>query len=440
MGDIDFLSLVTPSISFDPAIAAAASGSGAELTVNRDLIPLELIYSRIDELPEEVLDHVAWGFHVDGYELATTVRQKRYLIKNFYDFHRYKGTLYGHRIHWRALLGLEILKADPPSKSYVGVTMTAAERTAFESRHPEVRVYPFRHSGIKGSLFCGDCLGDPDEGYAVHQAQTDALLRIGDRVTLFDPLLGAETDLNSFQYSPEYVTQKQTDTIEIHKRGTVFGAAFVGECLHGSAADTGASGRLYTLRLVSESSTEIERRTPLSIQPSLEPFRTTYDVTLEPGSAGAGFFLRNRYLDSYPDKGGSFIGQHFPLNTDAEQRVYKRLKLFDPSRVTFQGARKMTFLGGFRIGAQLPHTARIAIDMISRKIKGAQYVAGYLRGRCLCRTDAETRIEQMRYVGILAKRLSDKISMQIHNRFQVKASSGLAVGSKQCGQYQLEVI
>ena len=51
-----------------------------------------LIYSRIDELPEDLLDTLAHQFHVEGWELAETEKEKRSLIKRAIELHRYKGT------------------------------------------------------------------------------------------------------------------------------------------------------------------------------------------------------------------------------------------------------------------------------------------------------------------------------------------------------------
>ena len=54
----------------------------------------KLLVYLIDNVPEDALDFLAWQFHVEGYELATTVEQKRALIKNSIELHRYKGTRY----------------------------------------------------------------------------------------------------------------------------------------------------------------------------------------------------------------------------------------------------------------------------------------------------------------------------------------------------------
>ncbi|RUM30015.1 MAG: phage tail protein I [Aquifex sp.] len=66
-----------------------------------------LIYSRIDQIQdEELLDLLAWQFHIEGYELAQSVEEKRNLIKRAIELHRYKGTKYAIKEVLRAL-GLE---------------------------------------------------------------------------------------------------------------------------------------------------------------------------------------------------------------------------------------------------------------------------------------------------------------------------------------------
>lgn len=53
---------------------------------------LAYIYGRIDELNEEILDELAWQFHVDYYENSLSIEKKRELIKNSMRWHRIKGT------------------------------------------------------------------------------------------------------------------------------------------------------------------------------------------------------------------------------------------------------------------------------------------------------------------------------------------------------------
>lgn len=51
-----------------------------------------LVYSRIDSLPIEAVDLLAWQFHVDVYDIATDDTAKRQAVKDAIRNHRYKGT------------------------------------------------------------------------------------------------------------------------------------------------------------------------------------------------------------------------------------------------------------------------------------------------------------------------------------------------------------
>lgn len=51
-----------------------------------------LIYPRIDTLPEEIVDRLAFQFHLESYKLAVTLDEKREMVKKAIELHRYKGT------------------------------------------------------------------------------------------------------------------------------------------------------------------------------------------------------------------------------------------------------------------------------------------------------------------------------------------------------------
>lgn len=54
-----------------------------------------LILPRIDEIEDEnLLDLLGWQFHIEGYDKAQDIQEKRNLIKNAIELHKYKGTLY----------------------------------------------------------------------------------------------------------------------------------------------------------------------------------------------------------------------------------------------------------------------------------------------------------------------------------------------------------
>jgi phage tail P2-like protein len=54
----------------------------------------KLFVYAIDSQPESVINWLAWQFHVEGYELAQSLEEKRNLVKNAIELHRYKGTRY----------------------------------------------------------------------------------------------------------------------------------------------------------------------------------------------------------------------------------------------------------------------------------------------------------------------------------------------------------
>jgi phage tail P2-like protein len=84
-----------PNLLKDPIIKALLESADPELQKVKEQIINAIIYPRIDEIDdEELLDLLAWQFHVEGYDLAKTVEEKRNLVKNAIELHRYKGTKY----------------------------------------------------------------------------------------------------------------------------------------------------------------------------------------------------------------------------------------------------------------------------------------------------------------------------------------------------------
>jgi P2-related tail formation protein len=83
--------LLQPSIKPIEPLVEVGDPLFAELLDNAINV---LIYSRIDDLSEDVLDALAHQFHIEGWELAQTEQEKRNLIKKAIEIHRYKGTPY----------------------------------------------------------------------------------------------------------------------------------------------------------------------------------------------------------------------------------------------------------------------------------------------------------------------------------------------------------
>lgn len=84
--------LLPSSISGDEQVTDAAQAIDPELHAVADFARTLPILSRIDELPEELIDLLAWQWHVDLYETTLTLREKRETVKRLLLMHRYKGT------------------------------------------------------------------------------------------------------------------------------------------------------------------------------------------------------------------------------------------------------------------------------------------------------------------------------------------------------------
>jgi len=89
---INLLDIMPESIKNDPQVQAMAAAVSQEIqSVSAD-IALCTLLARLDELPEEIVDSLAWQLHVDFYEPDLPIEQKRELVRQAIPWHKYKGT------------------------------------------------------------------------------------------------------------------------------------------------------------------------------------------------------------------------------------------------------------------------------------------------------------------------------------------------------------
>lgn len=84
--------ILPSSISGDATvkeIVQAISGRLAQLGEQAELV---LILPRLKKLSEEIVDELAWQYHVDFYDVAADITKKRELVRKAIARHRYKGT------------------------------------------------------------------------------------------------------------------------------------------------------------------------------------------------------------------------------------------------------------------------------------------------------------------------------------------------------------
>ena len=86
---------ITPdNLASDANIQAICKSLDVPLQEVAKNISMCLILPNIDTLPENIIDLLAWQYHVDFYDYSLPIDKKRQLVKTSFEVHRHKGTLY----------------------------------------------------------------------------------------------------------------------------------------------------------------------------------------------------------------------------------------------------------------------------------------------------------------------------------------------------------
>lgn len=89
---IDLLSLQTRMMQNDATVQGMSAAFNPQFIQVAEQITNELIFTRIDELPESVLDILAWQFNVDWYESDGSIDEKREAINDALIIKKTQGT------------------------------------------------------------------------------------------------------------------------------------------------------------------------------------------------------------------------------------------------------------------------------------------------------------------------------------------------------------
>ncbi|MCC5467615.1 phage tail protein I [Pelosinus baikalensis] len=100
---VNWLDLIPPSIVNDPQVQAISAAVTPQLQEVSQSIRECIILARLDELQEEVVDLLAWQYHVDFYDAELSITQKRNLVRTSIDAHRHKGTPYAVELVVKAI-------------------------------------------------------------------------------------------------------------------------------------------------------------------------------------------------------------------------------------------------------------------------------------------------------------------------------------------------
>jgi phage tail P2-like protein len=89
---IDLLSLQTRSMQNDITVQGMATALSPQFIQVAEQIINELIFTRIDDLPESALDILAWQFNVDWYVIDSDIVTKRQAINDALLIKKIQGT------------------------------------------------------------------------------------------------------------------------------------------------------------------------------------------------------------------------------------------------------------------------------------------------------------------------------------------------------------
>ena len=90
----NFADYLPEALKRDPKMKALAAAVTEQMLGVSAEIDNVLIYSRIDELPEELIDILAFDMHVDWYDYSYPLAAKRDILKNSVKVHKKMGTKY----------------------------------------------------------------------------------------------------------------------------------------------------------------------------------------------------------------------------------------------------------------------------------------------------------------------------------------------------------
>ena len=108
--DLSLLDIAPPSISNDDNVKAIIAAINPELKSVSEAISDAFIISRVNELPERVIDLLAWQWHVDFYEPDLDLATNRALVLSSIKYHKKKGTKYAIKTALEALGFVPVIK------------------------------------------------------------------------------------------------------------------------------------------------------------------------------------------------------------------------------------------------------------------------------------------------------------------------------------------
>lgn len=411
---------------------------------------------RWDTCPEANLPWLAWAMSVDFWNDAWPIEKKRAMVRESFELHRRKGTLYAVERYIRYADSKLERAIVPPDKPFAAKSMSAEERAAYLARFPQIRIHQYRDEGVQhfgtyaGSSFkLGGTFASDANGKACNFAGVStAWERYGRRAFLWDKgshpdATGQETVLRWLERTRVENNQIVYDHEQVLIPGAKVQALFAGASVRGNynrkngrkfALNSAANNRVVTISMQRTQSTTQDILTQKTVRPALEPIKAFPERIAERGTAklGAQMFagMHGKHLDlkdrkHYVVKG---FAKGFAMRSSAGLRLYDRIYLHDKNRQPDQRPGSH-YAGYFRLGMPAYH-AKLSVSISGRR---SPWAAGRFCAGFALAAD-RSRLDETCTAIVRAKALRDKVLLKtglhrpLNTRDMVKSGDGYRSG------------
>ncbi len=424
--------------------------------------PVDAVW-RHDQCPSGLLPWLAWALSVDFWDEEWNDERKRNLIRESFELHRKKGTLYGIKRYLR-YADAECLRAIVcPDLAYPSNSMTVSDRRAWLNRFPQIRIYDYLDRGVatKGAFTKGawghgkTFLGAGVSGYAKATCfpyETDAWERWGRRPFLWDqgshpkatgvfkPILWSAraNDLGGmFSYTWERLMLPMEELEN----------CWVGVNAAGNNGKDGrkfcmpslAPQRVLTVAIQREHLEDEERmRWRFAIPPSLDPINVVPELIFERGTSKRGVHIFcghiGRWLnpeDNSRKKVQGWVLGYLPP-TGSRNRIYDLFALHDKTRLP-NGKPPTRHLGDIRLGMP-PYHAELSVAI--KGYRPMKQTNGFVYGFIM--SSDMKHLKNARQAIVSSMSLRDKILIKTNLHTIIQVGPDTEVGSEtKVGRAQL---
>ena len=364
---------------------------------------------RADTLDAQLLPWLAWSQDVLAWPNGAGDTLRRNLTGGAWRMHRRMGTLAGLR-EVAGYFGATITSATvPPAKTYLGTSLTNAERDTFLQRYPQLRIYPQRLAGQRvGAMLVGLFAGA-----RVHPVQTDAALRSAPQAFIYRN--GVETALQAIERTTTTDARTATTFTEVRVPGRAASQGFCGRpvrCL----THSDAAARMYRLAVQTPYIDSRESLRRVTLAPGLGLINVRYD------------WVAGRGLAQGVHAGGHVAG--YLRRSSARERIHKRLWLFDPTvDVARRGAASFCDASTLSMPA---HHAQLSLALPARL--HPRVTRGHVQGFLVAR-DRSAYTQTLQALRRVA-RASDRIAIDTAVHQPLAAGVALRAGAATAGEWR----